>query len=97
MKITKENYKIVPVKEQELLSSLLDDMVEINKVRPDLYIDWEDRHTDYSPERVDPCPDYYGTYSIRTNGNEMTGLEMDINELDNAMCLINDLLIEYAN
>ena len=57
-----------------------------------LYIDFENEHTQYSPERVDPCPDFYGLFSLRFEKNhyEIVGDYMTIEELDSIMCaLIN--------
>ena len=31
----------------------------------------EDYHDTYSPERVDPCPDYYGCYTLMTENEEL--------------------------
>ena len=80
---------------QNLLIGLLDDVKCLNdicSINNQLYIDYIDEHTEYSPERVEPCPDYYGMFRIRfekfpehTVGNEMT-----IEELDSVLCaLIN--------
>ena len=99
MKITKENIKDVPISNEDkgLLSALLQDLEEINHNMPihifDIYIDWIDKHTEYSPERTDPCPDYYGMYRL-WQGNNTLGIEMDLETLDYVMCVLSDL---YAN
>ena len=97
MKIDFENYKVVNEKDQILLYALLLDLADINnslekKGYDKIYIEYQDYHNEYSPERTDPCPDYYGTYKIYSEGNEndYIGNEMNINELDYALCtLIN--------
>lgn len=92
MKITRDNFKkVVPKKEQELLMALFDDLKDINAYTKDkLYIDWQDWHDEYSCERTDPCPDYYGYYTLRFENlpEDTVGSVMTINELDSAMCLL---------
>lgn len=101
MKITKENIKDLPISEsnKEKLGAILKDIEEINNVggwfNSPLYIDWQDYHNEYSPERTDPCPDYYGYYTFRidnSNYHDHLGLEMDLDELDNSVCLIFDIV-----
>ena len=92
MKIINDNYKsVVPVEEQDLLSALLNDLKDINQYEEDkLYIDWQDYHDSYSPERTDPCPDFYGYYTIRfeKKPNDTIGDVMTIHELDSALCIL---------
>ena len=58
-------------------------------MQPKIYIIWIDEHTEYSPERIDPCPDYYGMYSVGIEGtNDTIGVEMDIDTLDTSLCLL---------
>jgi hypothetical protein len=79
-----------------LLLSLYDDLNEINNLLVingydmQLRIDYENNHTEYSPERVDPCPDFYGcfTLSFEHNQNEIIGDIMTIDELDQALFII---------
>lgn len=92
MKVTKDNYKeIIPEKEQSLLNALLCDLEDVNEyTEMKLFIDWQDYHDEYSPERTDPCPDFYGYYTLRFEEipNETVGTLMDINELDCSICLL---------
>lgn len=91
MEINYGNIKNIPIQEQNLLEALLIDLEEFNKIAPKkLFIDWQDYHNEYSPERTDPCPDYYGCYTLRDINNpyEIIGVEMTINDLDNALCLL---------
>lgn len=98
MKITIDNFKdIIPNKDQSLCEGLLIDLAELNQLLDDkdetyrqLYIDYNTEHTEYSPERVEPCPDYYGMFSLRFEKNpyETVGDYMTINELDNALFLL---------
>ena len=60
------------------LESLCKDLIELNNELENqnlnhkkLYIDIQDYHNEYSPERTDPCPDYYGMFSLRFEKNEM--------------------------
>jgi hypothetical protein len=99
MKITEESIKSLPISDYEkrLLNALLQDLKEINHNLPlrskELYLDWIDTHTEYSPERVDPCPDYYGMYRI-WRGDDYIGVEMDLDTLDSALCLLYNFVIE---
>lgn len=93
MKITKKNYKeIVPKEEQKLVNSLLKDLDDINKYHKEdkLYIDWQDYHDEYSCERTDPCPDFYGYYRIKFESQpyDSVGDVMTIKELDSALCIL---------
>lgn len=100
MKITINNYKeYIPKNDQSLMYALLIDLEELNNLLIDkgetyrqLYIDYINEHTEYSLERTDPCPDYYGMYRLKFEKNiyETVGLEMTIDELDLTLCaLIN--------
>ena len=98
MIVTLENIKDIPIseKEQELLKALLIDLEEINHNLPlkmsNISIDWIDEHTEYSPERTDPCTDYYGYYRLR-QGNEILGVEMDLEILDYVLCVLSNIFI----
>lgn len=96
MKVTRENFKDIE-NNQGLLESLLIDLEELNQLLEDngeayrkLYIDYQDYHNEYSPERTDPCPDYYGLFSLRFEKNpyETVGDMMTLNELDNALFVL---------
>ena len=98
MKITEETIDELPKKEQGLVKALLKDVDEINQNLPPnskkLYLDWIDFHTEYSPERTDPCPDYYGMYRVKREGDsEVLGVEMDLETLDIAICLLNNFVV----
>lgn len=93
MKITRENYQtVIPKNEQELLNSLFDDLDDINRYHPNnkLYIEWQNWHDEYSCERTDPCPDFYGYYSLKFENlpNETVGTVMTINDLDSTLCVL---------
>jgi hypothetical protein len=97
MIITKNNIKNIPIsdKDKGLLNALLQDLEEINHNLPSFYIfdiciDWIDKHTKYSPERVDPCPDYYGMYRL-WQGDKTLGIEMDLETLDYVLCVLSDI------
>lgn len=76
----------LPVKEQERVLNLLNDLKELNALtKYDVQLSWQDWHND-SPE----YPDYYGTYRLKCNG-ETLGLEMDLSEVDNAICVLIDI------
>lgn len=72
----------------ETLNGILVNKNEENRV---LYIEYINDHTEYSPERTDPCPDYYGMFRLRFESNDDTvGMEMTLDELDFALCVLNN-------
>ena len=99
MKITEENISSLPISDHEkgLLKALLIDLDEINHNLPlkskELYLDWIEEHTEYSPEWTDPCPDFYGMYRV-WRGKELLGVEMTLDELDTSLCLLHNFVIE---
>lgn len=73
------------------LESLCIDLMELNNELENsnlyhkrIYLDIQDYHNEYSPERTDPCPDYYGMFSLRfENDNYMIGDYIErLDELD---------------
>ena len=93
MIITEESIYNIPENEQGLVVALLNDIAEINDhTHSNLELEWIDKHTEWSPERTDPCPDYYGMYRIK-RGNEYLGVEMTLDDLDIALCLLYNYLI----
>lgn len=94
MIVTNDNINKLPTKEQNLIKSLLEDLKEINNVEghPEIFLNWIDEHTVWSPERVDPCPDYYGLYTLIMD-NKRIGIEMDLETLDYCLCLLHNFLI----
>lgn len=101
MKVTLENLNTlhIDVKERNLLGALILDLMEINNIASNsnqeykkLYIDWQDFHNEYSPEWTDPCPDYYGYYTLRfeKNPSEICGIEMTLDDLDMVLCTLNN-------
>ena len=93
-----ENYEqYVPKKDWQLMHGILIDLEELNQELINnneeyrqLYIDIQIEHNEYSVERTDPCPDYYGFYTLRFEKNEYetVGNEMTIEELDNALLIL---------
>ena len=107
MILSKENYKeYIPEDEQDYVLQLLKDVENINEdlaicdmQNRQLVIDFNEKHTEYSVERTDPCPDYYGTYSLRFKylPEESLCLEMNIGELDTVICAISSFIIYAPN
>ena len=105
MRVTKENIGQIfgsPTGHKRL-ESLLDELADINLCMNDndywstkmsMFIDYEDKHTVYSPERTDTCPDYYGYFTLRWENepSETIGDYMTIEELDLVLCALNDVL-----
>jgi len=78
-----------------LLKSLLFDLNQINQTGkfPELGIEYIEEHTDYSPERVDPCPDYYGMYRLfKVKTGDTVGEPMTLDNLDLVLCILFELL-----
>ena len=98
MEVTIDNYdKIIPENDQPLMMGLILDLLELNQELEDnqeqyrqMYIDYQDYHDEYSPERVDPCPDYYGTYTLRLfkDPYNKIGVNMNLDELDTVLCTL---------
>ena len=94
MIITEETIYNIPENEQGLVVVLLNDIAEINDhTHSNLKLEWIDEHTEYSPERTDPCPDYYGMYRVWKD-NDHIGVEMTLDDLDMALCLLHNYLID---
>ena len=81
------------------LESLCIDLMELNNELENqnlnnkkLYLDIQDFHNEYSPERTDPCPDYYGMFSLRLeNDNYMIGDYIErLDELDTIIFTLID-------
>ena len=88
---------------KNLLISLLIDvkglnalLINDNKSNKQIFIDYENEHTEYSPERTDPSPDYYGTFTLRFENDpvEKIGPNMDLDDLDTMICGLYNF-IEY--
>jgi len=78
-------------REYELLKALLDDLYMYNeKYFPkEMSIEYVTDHTEYSPERTDPCPDYYHTFNIRWKGFSETIVDnLTLHDLDEHMCTL---------
>ena len=96
MLIDEKTIKNVPKKEQGLLELLYKDLQEVNSALPSskrMNIGWQDYHDTYSCERTDPCPDFYGYYTLRFQDDtrETAGIEMTIQDLDNVLCVLHDI------
>lgn len=92
--LTSDNYtNFVPVQEQNIIRVLLRDIDEINKyvgfTNKYLWLSIETEHSEYSPERTDPCPDYYGFYRLHNSyDNDTIGIEMTLEDLDSNLCTL---------
>ena len=74
----------------DIINSLLEELKEVNRHSGRMiFIDYQDWHDEYSPERTDPCPDYYGYFRLLAE-NENLSTEMTLDELDSAICLISN-------
>lgn len=75
-----------------LLRSLLDDL-EIINLQNNIHIELHqvDKHTEWSPERTDPCPDYYGMYYLYIpETGDTIGDYMYIDDLNEIMCALSE-------
>lgn len=76
----------------KLLESLLDDLEIINS-QNNIHVELHqvDKHTEWSPERTDPCPDYYGMYYLYIPKiNEMLGDYMSVDDLNEIMFVLSE-------
>ena len=75
-----------------LLRSLLDDLEIINSQHnTNIELHQVDKHTEWSPERTDPCPDYYGMYYLYIpETKEIIGDYMYIDDLNEIMCALSE-------
>lgn len=86
-----------------ILQSLLIDVNSLNNILVNLglgfntfHIEYEDQHTEYSPERTDPCPDFYGEFFlVFDKTNETIGEEMFLSDLDNTIMILSDFIMNY--
>lgn len=94
MQITKENLNLLPEKERDYVKNLLDyDLQEINSFNKGIFtLHWQDYHDEYSPERTDPCPDFYGMYYIRKNNNRVMYLPVTLQEVDEYLFFLWSIL-----
>lgn len=75
-----------------LLRSLLDDLEIINlQHNTNIELHQVDKHTEWSPERTDPCPDYYGMYYLYIpETKETIGDYMYIDDLNETMYILSE-------
>ena len=101
MKITKENIQEFPeIENKSLLKSLLSEIDAINYfINKKIFLDYQTYHNEYSPERTDPCPDYYGYYTLRYEHkpNFSLGGFMTLNDLEYALWLLIDFVEELKD
>ena len=94
MQITKENLNLLPEKERVYVNNLLDyDLQEINSFNKGIFtLHWQDYHDEYSPERTDPCPDFYGMYDIRKDGKRVMYIPVTLVEVDEYLFFLLEVL-----
>ena len=87
MKVNAENINQLPENDQCLAKALLRDIDEMNRIAPSIgfYITFNDDEHD----------DLWGTYRLKAekiDESESFGMEMSIDELDNAICVASDIV-----
>ena len=94
MQVTKENLNLLPEKERDYVKNLLDyDLQEINSFNKGVFtIHWQEYHDEYSPERTDPCPDFYGMYYIRKDNNRVMYLPVTFQEINEYLFFLWSIL-----
>lgn len=94
MQVTKENLNLLPEKERDYVNNLLDyDLQEINSFNKGVFtLHWQDYHDEYSPERTDPCPDFYGMYDIRKDGKRVMYIPVTLEELGEYVFFLLEVL-----
>lgn len=78
---------------KSLKESLEEDLKQINnmKVFAPITLVEQDYHNDYSPERTDPCPDFFGQYSLMCNGDKINYEPLPLDVIDEIVCCIYNL------
>ena len=102
MVITRENINSIDIqsvqKDQEKIIALLQDLELINSFTKNKYsINVQEYHNEYSPERCEPCPDYYGYFTlVYKDGDhyEVIGDVMDIDTLDDTLFVLYTFVVE---
>lgn len=94
MQVTKENLNLLPEKERNFVEDILDyELEEINSFNKGVFtLHWQEYHDEYSPERTDPCPDFYGMYYIRKNNNRVMYLPVTLQEVDEYLFFLWSIL-----
>ena len=94
MQITKENLNLIPKEERNFVEDTLDyELEEINSFNKGIFtLHWQDYHDEYSPERTDPCPDFYGMYYIRKNNNRVMYVPVTLQEVDEYLFFLWSIL-----
>ena len=97
-KIDKKYYK-----SKEYLEALLESIYDINSELDKLnlsklkvQLNWQDYHNEYSAERVDPCPDYYGWWYLTRISDERTvvgGVCKDLVDVDDIINTLYEFII----
>lgn len=94
MQVTKENLNLLPEKERNFVEDILDnELEEINSFNKGVFtLHWQEYHDEYSPERTDPCPDFYGMYYIRKNNNRVMYFPVTLQEVDEYLFFLWSIL-----
>ena len=108
MKVTTENINSIDYIAEcsnievgkKLLNALLNDVKVLNamfisagKADCQVYIDYFNTHTEYSSERTESCPDYFGMFTIRCErDNNIIGDEMTLDLLDHSILIMTDTM-----
>jgi len=94
MKIDAYSISTLTLEHKNYINSLIEDVDDINRITGrNIYIDYQDFHNEYSPERTDPCPDYYGMFSLKDENGETVGDFGNLSDLDSLIfaihCFVN--------
>ena len=97
MRITEENIdrNYESLDDRDYVRALMKDIAEINEVTGlDFFIDFQDYHDEYSPERTDPCPDYFGFVRLKEAHmppGESLGGVVTLDELDTLIYTVHSM------
>ena len=98
---TLEKFNMFSDDDISLAEAILRDALEysVEGIFPDkLEIYIVDVHTQYSAERTDPCPDYYGTFAIKWASSDDTINDgFTLNCLDDNMCTLCQAFSQIKN
>ena len=76
---------------EEVLKKDLDIINQTGIFSP-ITLERQDYHDEYSPERTDPCPDFFGQYSLMCNGDRINYEPLPLDTIDEIICCIFNLI-----
>lgn len=78
----------------EVINDINDRLHSLGLDHMQIRLEWEDIHTEYSAERVDPCHDFYGTYCLRRmhGSNDRIVENCSLEDIDEILLVLYDFI-----